>query len=299
MGAGYQGSLSGWRVWWIASRPKTLSAALTPVLVGSAIAWSEDGFRLPAAVASLLVGVLIQVGTNLYNDYADFQRGADTSDRLGPLRVTQAGLAAPERVRFVALLTFAMAGLAGLYLIGISGWPVAVIGLAAILAGLAYTGGPWPLAYSRFADLFVWVFFGFVAVCGTAYVQLFRVPFLAWTAGFALGGLIAALLAVNNIRDIVADRIAGRRTLPVVFGRKAGVAEYAFCLGAAYLVPLLNATVLRGPWLLLPMLSLWEALRLLRFIRREQGRDLNRALAGTARLVFWYGALMAAGIILT
>jgi 1,4-dihydroxy-2-naphthoate octaprenyltransferase len=288
------------QIWWMASRPKTLSAAIAPVLVGAAVAYQASGFRVLPALAALIVAMLIQIGTNLYNDYADFQRGADTSDRLGPVRVTQAGLLAPKVVRRGAVLTFAAAGMIGIYLIWVAGWPVAIIGLAAILAGLAYTAGPWPLAYNGLGDLFTWVFFGFVAVCGTTYVQLQRVPFLAWMGGLALGALITALLTVNNIRDIVSDRSAGRRTIPVIFGRQGGLVEYSFCLVVAYLVPLLLYFVTqRNLWHLLPLLTLPEAVSLLRFTAATQGRALNRALAGTARLVLWYGALMAIGMILS
>lgn len=290
-------SIPKWRIWWLASRPKTLSAAIAPVLVGSAVAYSESGFDFIAALAALLVGLLIQVGTNFYNDYADFTRGADTAERLGPMRVTQSGLLAPQTVRWAAILTFTMAGLIGVYLIWLAGWPVALIGLAAILAGLAYTAGPWPLAYNGLGDLFAWIFFGFVAVCGTAYVQLRQVPFLGWMGGLAIGAMITALLAVNNIRDIETDRSAGRRTIPVVFGRSGGMLEYGFCLFVAYLTPLyIFATFRQHLWHLLPILTLPEAIRLFRFIQVTEGRNLNKALAGTARLVLWYGVFMAVGI---
>jgi 1,4-dihydroxy-2-naphthoate octaprenyltransferase len=288
------------RIWLMASRPKTLSAAIAPVLVGAAVAYQAGGFRVLPALATLVVAMLIQIGTNLYNDYADFQRGADTSDRLGPIRVTQAGLLAPKTVRRGAILTFAAAGVIGIYLIWVAGWVVALIGLTAILAGLAYTAGPWPLAYNGLGDLFTWIFFGFVAVCGTTFVQLQRVPFPAWMGGLALGALITALLTVNNIRDIVSDRSAGRKTIPVIFGRQGGLVEYGFCLGVAYLVPpILYFVTTRNLWHLLPILTLPEAVRLFRFIAATQGRALNQALAGTARLVLWYGVLMAIGIILS
>jgi 1,4-dihydroxy-2-naphthoate octaprenyltransferase len=290
-------SMPKWRIWWLASRPKTLSAAIAPVLVGSAVAFSADGFIFVAAFAALLVGLLIQVGTNFYNDYADFARGADTAERLGPMRVTQSGLLAPQTVRQGAIFTFSMAGLIGAYLIWLAGWPVALIGLAAILAGLAYTAGPWPLAYNGFGDLFAWIFFGFVAVCGTAYVQLRQVPFMGWMGGLALGAMITALLAVNNIRDIGTDRSAGRRTIPVIFGRNGGLIEYGFCLITAYLTPMFVFITFRQVlWYLLPIVTLPEAIRLFRFIQVTEGRSLNKALAGTARLVLWYGVFMAVGI---
>jgi 1,4-dihydroxy-2-naphthoate octaprenyltransferase len=293
-------SMSKWRIWWLASRPKTLSAAIAPVLVGSAVAFSADGFVFAAAMAALLVGLLIQIGTNFYNDYADFARGADTAERLGPMRVTQSGLLAPQTVRRGAIIAFTMAGLIGAYLIWLAGWPVALIGLGAILAGLAYTAGPWPLAYNGFGDLFAWIFFGFVAVCGTTYVQLKQVPFMGWMGGLTLGAMITALLAVNNIRDIETDRSAGRRTIPVVFGRNGGLIEYGFCFLIAYLAPLfVFFTYRQSLWYLLPLLTLPEAIRLFRFIQVTEGRSLNKALAGTARLVLWYGVLLAVGISLT
>jgi 1,4-dihydroxy-2-naphthoate octaprenyltransferase len=283
-----------WKIWWLASRPKTLSAAIAPVLVGTAVALRQGGFQPFAAGAALLVGIFVQVGTNLYNDYADYQRGADTTERLGPLRVTQAGLAAPEAVRRAAILIFGLAGLIGLYLYLIAGWPVLVMGAAAILAGFAYTAGPWPLAYNGLGDVFAWIFFGFMAVCGTAYVQLKEVPFLAWMGGLTLGALITALLAVNNIRDIETDRVAGRRTLPVLLGRRGGLIEVGLCFVVAYLVPpLLLLFYDQSVWFLLPLLTLPSAIGLLRFIAANQGRALNQALAGAARLVLWYGLLLS------
>jgi 1,4-dihydroxy-2-naphthoate octaprenyltransferase len=288
-----------WRIWWLASRPKTLSAAVAPVLVGIAVAIAEDGFVLLPALAALLVGLFIQIGTNLYNDYADFQRGADTPDRLGPMRVTQAGLLAPEAVRRGAWLAFGLAGLVGSYLIWHAGWPVALLGGLAILAGLAYTAGPWPLAYNGLGDLFAWIFFGFAAVGGTAYVQVGQVSGLAWVGGLAIGGMITALLAVNNIRDIETDRVAGRKTIPVIFGRKGGLLEFIVCLLAAYLaVVLLSVNSRQGIWYLLPLLTAPEALRLFRYVRMNTGGELNQALGWTARLVLWFGVLMAIGIIL-
>jgi 1,4-dihydroxy-2-naphthoate octaprenyltransferase len=288
-----------WKIWWLASRPKSLSAAVAPVLVGTAVALREGGFQTFPALAALFVGVFVQIGTNLYNDYADYQRGADTTERLGPLRVTQAGLASPKTVRLAALAVFGLAGLVGIYLFLVAGWPVLVIGAAAILAGLAYTAGPWPLAYNGLGDLFAWIFFGFVAVCGTAYVQLNDVPFLAWMGGLTLGALITALLAVNNIRDIDTDRVAGRRTLPVLFGRRGGLIEVGFCFAVAYLIPLLLILFYdQSLWYLFPLLTLPLAIGLLRFISVTYGRALNHALAGTARLVLWYGLLLSLAYVL-
>ena len=292
-------SIFNWRIWWIAIRPKTLTAAIAPVMVGTAVAFAEGKFDFFPALAALMVGLLIQIATNLHNDYADFERGADTSDRLGPMRVTQAGWLTPKAVRQAALIAFGLAGLSGVYLIWHAGWEVALLGLAAILAGLAYTAGPWPLAYIGLGDLFAWIFFGFVAVIGTTYVQVGRVPALAWMGGLALGAMITALLAVNNLRDIETDRFAGRRTIPVVFGREMGYREYAFCLLTAYLTPVLVfAMNNQNPWYLLPILTAPFALRLVGIVRITEGQELNRALGGTARLIFWFGVLMAGGIAL-
>ncbi len=288
-----------WRIWWLASRPKTLTAAITPVFVGIAVALAEGVFTPLPAISALLVGLFIQIGTNLYNDYADYQRGADTPDRLGPLRVTQAGLLPASVVRRGAIVAFGLAGLAGIYLIWRAGWVVGVLGAAAILAGLAYTAGPWPLAYNGLGDLFAWIFFGFVAVCGTAYVQLGRVPDLAWIGGLALGGMITALLAVNNFRDIEADRAAGRKTIPVCFGRRGGLLEISLCMLIAFTTPVVMFTMNgKNPWYLLPLISAPEALRIIAYVSQNKGVALNRALAWTARLVFWFGGLMAIAILL-
>lgn len=289
--------MGAWRAWLLASRPRTLTAALAPVLVGSAAAYAAGGFRLDAALAALFTSLMIQVGTNLHNDVADFERGADAADRLGPLRVTQAGLLKPAQVRRGALVAFAAAGIAGLYLTWIAGWPVLIIGAASILAGLAYTAGPSPLAYNGLGDLFVMLFFGFVAVCGTAFVQAGYVPPAAWLAALAVGATITALLVVNNVRDIESDRRAGRRTLPVVLGRRAGEVEYGVLLALAYLAPvLLVGGRLSGAWALLPLLTLPLAWRLVGDLRRERGRALNAVLAGTSKLVLWHGLLLAAGL---
>jgi len=185
--------MTRWRIWLLASRPKTLTAALTTVLVGTAVAIGAGGFRWAPAITALMCALLIQVGTNIYNDVADYERGADSEQRLGPMRVTQAGLLPPEQVRRGAILAYIAAGVVGLYLAVDAGWPVVVIGLASILAGLVYTAGPSPLAYNGFGDLFVMVFFGFVAVCGTAFVQAGNIPIAAWPAGLAIGATITAI----------------------------------------------------------------------------------------------------------
>ncbi|UCF66293.1 MAG: 1,4-dihydroxy-2-naphthoate polyprenyltransferase, partial [Acidobacteriota bacterium] len=238
-GAAQPAALGRWKLWWLAARPKTLPAALAPVIVGSAAAAQASVWRWGPALAAALGAVMIQIGTNLANDVQDFERGADTGDRLGPLRVTQAGLMKPAEVRRGMVVAFGIAILAGLYLTAIAGWPVVAIGLISIASGLAYTGGPLPLGYHGLGDLFVFLFFGFVAVCGTAFVIAGFVPAVAWVASVPIGALATTILAVNNVRDHETDRRAGKRTLPVLLGRRSGVLEIALLLAAAYLTPLL------------------------------------------------------------
>ncbi len=290
--------ISRTRVWLLACRPKTLSAAIAPVLVGSALAHAAGSFRPAAALAALAGAVTLQIGSNLANDVFDFERGADGPDRLGPLRVTQAGLLTPRQMRRATALAFLAATACGAYLTAIAGWPVVVIGLASIAAALAYTAGPFPLAYIGLGDLFVMLFFGFVAVCGTVFVQARQIPPAAWPAAFAVGALGTAILVVNNVRDLESDRRAGRRTIPVRFGREAGVLEYAALLVIAYGTPVtMVAARLVSPWALLCELTLPMALAELTALAREtEGAPLNRTLAGTARVMVLHAGLLALGI---
>ncbi len=291
------GSPGAWRALIWASRPRTLPASTAPVLVGSAAAFAEGGFRPGPAVAALVGAVMLQVGANLTNDAVDFERGADTPARLGPLRVTLAGWLPARRVKLAAAAAFAAACLCGVYLAMVAGWPVLVLGLVSILAAVAYTGGPFPLAHNGLGDPFVMLFFGFVAVCGTAFVQLGRVPTLAWALSAPVGALITAILVVNNVRDRPTDAKAGRRTIPVVFGRRAGVAEYAALLAIAALAPIVLAIArAASPWVLLPLCVMpWGAF-LCRTLAITEGPPLNRTLARTALLALAYSALLALGI---
>lgn len=281
----------------LAARPRTLPAAVAPVLVGCAVAYAAGGLRPLPALAALLVALLIQVGTNYANDVLDFERGTDTAARVGPLRVTQAGLLSPRAVKLAAATAFGLAALAGIYLAAVAGWALLIVGAVSILAALAYTGGPSPLAYNGLADPFVMAFFGFVAVCGTVYVQLGRVPPLAFAAALPIGALATAILVVNNVRDVETDAAAGRRTLPVRFGRRFGVVEYAALLALAFAsLPAIVAAGLAGPWVLLPLVLVPLAFPLLRSVERERGPALNATLAGTGRLLLLFAALLAAGL---
>lgn len=289
----------GWRVWWTAARPRTLSISVTPVLLGTAIAWSEGApHAWLAALAALLCALLIQAGTNLHNDAADFERGNDTPERVGPLRVTAAGWAPAASVRHAAFAVFAAAFALGIYLVAVGGWPILVIGLASLAAGWAYSGGPRPISHTPFGELFVWIFFGVNAVAGSHWLQAGRVSAAALLGGAALGSLAAAVLMVNNYRDLAGDVKAGRRTLAAALGPARARRAYAAMMLAPFAVPLLFA--LQGhPGALLALGALPLCLGVVaRIARGETGAALNLLLAGTARAGFVFGMLLAAGVLL-
>jgi 1,4-dihydroxy-2-naphthoate octaprenyltransferase len=287
------------RAWVMATRPPTLLAAVVPVAVGTGVAIAEQAFEAGPALAALGGALLLQVGANFANDVFDFEKGADTSARLGPVRAVQAGLLSAVSVRRGMVLVFSLAILVGIYLTRVAGPSIVVIGIASIVCAIAYTGGPYPLGYHGLGELFVMIFFGFVAVAGTAFVQVGRVPDLAYFAAIPVGALASAILVVNNLRDIATDAPAGKRTLAVRFGERAAVAEYAFLVASAYLVPVaLFSGALSGPFVLLPLATLPLAVALVRAVARERGRALNPLLGRTARLLFLTGILLAVGIAL-
>lgn len=281
----------------LAARPQTLPAAVAPVVVGSAAAFAAGSFRWLPFLAALVGALLIQIGTNLANDYFDFRKGADTAERLGPVRVTQAGLLAPETVRNGMVVAFGAAALIGVYLIIVGGWPILVIGLLSIAAGVLYTGGPWPLGYNGLGDLFTFIFFGIVAVTATAYLHVGAVPPLAWAASIPVAMLVTAIIVVNNLRDIATDRAAGKRTLAVIIGARATRAEYVFFVIGAFLAPpIFWLGGLAGPWVMLAWLAAPLAITPLRTMLTGEGRALNPALKGTARLHLAFGLLLALGM---
>lgn len=288
------------QIWLLAARPKTLPAAAASSLVGSALAFAHGKFQLGPALACLLAAMLLQIGSNFANDVFDFQRGTDAHNRLGPLRVTQAGLLTPAQVYTGMLVVFGCAALLGVYLIWIGGWPILIIGLASILAAIAYTGGPLPFGYYGLGDLAVFAFFGLAAVCGTYYVQAGALHPAAWWAAVPMGLLITALLDVNNLRDIDSDRAAGKHTLAVRLGARGARLEYLLCLAGAYLTALLAVLLGQAPawvllsWLCLPLAGYW-----LRRVYRENGRPLNQALAGTAQLILVFALLYSLGLIVS
>ncbi|MFU8802445.1 MAG: 1,4-dihydroxy-2-naphthoate polyprenyltransferase [Bradymonadaceae bacterium] len=287
------------KAWILAARPKTLAAAAIPVLVGSAVAHSQAAFVLLPALAALVGAGLIQVGTNFANDYFDYQSGADNEDRLGPTRAVQAGLLSSAAVKAATAGTFLAAAFLGIYLVSIGGWPILAIGIASILSGLAYTGGPYPLGYHGLGDIFVFVFFGLVAVMGTHYVQALAWAPEALIAAIPIGLLSTAILVVNNYRDIDTDRQAGKNTLAVRLGPRATRWQYVLTIAAAFAVPLLQwVTGHANVTILLPLLSFPLALLLIREIWRRTGTQLNALLARTAGLLAIFGVLYSLGLIL-
>ncbi len=293
-------TLSRFQRWVLAARPKTLTAAVAPVLLGWSIAFTTGRFHPGAGLAALFISVCIQIGTNLVNDVVDFYKGADTVERAGPTRVTETGLLTPRQVWRGVVFTFGAAALVGLYLFWVAGWPVLVVGAASIFAGIAYTAGPFPLAYNGLGDLFVLLFFGYVAVGGTVFVTSGALPPLVWYGGTAAGALTVNILVVNNIRDIESDRKAGRKNLPVVFGRRAAVWQYAILLVTAYLVPPLTTLLqIASPWVLLSYLTIPQAVNLLQVLRSGQsGASLNPTLGHTAQLLLRYCFLFSLGLLL-
>jgi len=272
-------------------------ASLVPVLVGTALAATRQPIAWMPVAAALLAALLIQVCTNLSNDYFDFQKGADREDRVGPTRATQSGLIAPREVLRGAALAFFAAAVAGLYLTWVGGVTILVLGIASILSGLAYTAGPFPLGYHGLGDLFVFVFFGLAAVCGTYYLQTHEVSWLAMLVAVPVGCLATAILTVNNLRDVETDARAGKRTLAVRLGPRAARGEFLLMLGIAFATPVILLSTGRvGIWILLPLAALPLAVAPTRRVLGTAGAPLNQALAQTARLQLAFGLLLAAGL---
>ncbi|MBW7900829.1 MAG: 1,4-dihydroxy-2-naphthoate polyprenyltransferase [Rhodocyclaceae bacterium] len=289
------------QAWWFALRPKTLSVSVAPVLVGSALAWAESGAWLAwPAVLALLAAMLIQIGTNLHNDVADFERGADTPDRLGPPRATAMGWLPPAAVRRAAWAAFAAAFVLGVALVARGGWPIVVVGLCSLAAGWAYTGGPRPIAYTPFGELFVLAFFGLAAVGGSYYLQTLSLSPAAVVAALMLGAFAAAVISVNNTRDLATDARAGKRTLAVHLGRAGMDRVYRGELALPFLLlPLLAALAGGGAALALALLVAPGAWRLARrFAGESSGAGFNALLAATARLQAGFAALLSLALLL-
>jgi 1,4-dihydroxy-2-naphthoate polyprenyltransferase len=292
---------SGARIWLMAARVRTLPASVAPVLVGTALAGYLHVFHPLRFVAALVGAIFIQVGTNLSNDYSDARRGADSEDRLGPVRVTAGGLVPPRRVLVATYVSFGVAVLAGAYLVVVAGWQLLLVGAASILAGVLYTGGPRPYGYEGLGEVFVFLFFGIVAVAGSFFVQVKHLDWEAFALAVPVGLVAAAILVVNNIRDIDTDRRAGKRTLAVRLGRTQARSMYAAIVYLAYV--LTPVTWVFGPlraWVLLPWLTLPSASALVRTVRnRTDGTSLNRALARNGLLQLVFCVLLSAGLLLS
>jgi len=288
------------QTWLLAFRPKTLPAAIAPVIIGLSYAYHLGIFKPFITFCTLFASILIQIGTNLANDVYDFEKGTDTEERLGPKRVTQAGLLTPQQVKKAMIFTFLFALLIGCYLAWIGGWPIVIIGSFAILSGIAYTGGPFPLGYNGLGDFFVFIFFGIVAVPGTFYLQggeLF--DSFAIILGIVMGLMADCILIVNNIRDADNDIKTGKRTLAVIFGKKASKIQYSIFAIIPYLFPfwIFHHAFPKLAFFIV-LFSLPICLRNIFDIWKKSGASLNLVLANTARLQFVYTILLAIGFLI-
>jgi len=283
-----------WNAWMLAIRPRTLPAAAAGVVMGAALSWHDGYFRLDAVLVCLFTALLLQIGSNLANDVFDFERGTDTVERLGPTRVTQAGMLTPKQVKIGMAVVFALAGLSGLYLAWLGGWVIIILGIAAIISAIAYTGGPFPISYHGLGDIFVFIFFGLASVAGTYFIQAGSISPAVWWMTIPPGLIITAILVVNNLRDLENDRKAGKHTMAVRLGEKGTKIQYVVCMVIAYLIlfPVAYAGLI--PW---TTLSVWLSLPLpiqgTKVVLTQKGRPLNAALAKTGQtalvfsLLFW------------
>jgi len=283
--------------WWLAARPKTLAAGLVPVMVGTAVAHTHGGIHLGGAIGCAAGSVLIQVGTNLANDYFDHKKGADTEARLGPHRAVQQGWISPTAMATATAITLLGALVVGLYLITLGGLPIAGIGLASLVCAIAYTGGPYPLAYVGLGDVFVFLFFGLAAVVGTTWVQTLSAPPQAWISGTAMGLLATAILVVNNLRDRHTDAIAAKRTLAVRWGMAAARREHALLIGGAFGLIWVTGILGMSPlwWSVLIVVCVPFAAHEIKSIHQKDGADLNPHLGGAARLELLFGLALCVG----
>ncbi|MGA1790895.1 MAG: 1,4-dihydroxy-2-naphthoate polyprenyltransferase [bacterium] len=288
------------KIWVLASRPKTLWIAVSPVMIGTAMAYGDGKAHWLSAFLAALGAVLIQIGTNLSNDYFDYVHGVDKEERLGPMRVTQAGLVKPQVMKRAFIMVYALAALATLYLICRAGWPILVIGVLSIASGILYTAGPFPLGYHGLGDIFVLIFFGLAAVGGTYYVQALEINTPVLLAGLAPGLLSTAILSVNNLRDVYTDKEVGKKTLPVRFGETFGRMEYLFCIVIPCLIPIILVAITRGHhFCLASSLVFLLALPSIRIILHERpGSVYNQVLAKTGILLLTFSLLFSIGWIL-
>lgn len=292
-------SIGKFESWVLASRPKTLPAAVVPVVVGSSIAVFDNGFNPVAASIALFCSLLIQIGTNFVNDLYDYLAGSDKKDRIGPTRVLASGLISVTEMRIAIYSVFTLTFLLGLYLVYLGGWMILLIGMLSMLAGIAYTAGPYPLAYNGLGDIFVFIFFGFVGTTGTYYVQTHHVSALPFWASIPVGALITNILVVNNYRDRDEDMSNGKRTLAVKLGERFTRIQFLIFMIVSYAILLVvYFTYKRELIVFLPLLSLPLSVKLIKMIFTLRGKELNKTLELTAKLSAIYGALFAAGILI-
>ena len=283
--------------WLLASRPKTLPAAIAPVFVGTALAWDVGGFRWDPALICLLFALLIQIGTNFANDYFDFKKGADTQDRIGPTRAVAAGLVKPETMKRVTAITFLIAFCVGLGLIPYGGWWLLAVGVTSILCGYAYTAGPFPLAYVGLGDVFVMLFFGLVAVCCTFFVQTGYFSIESVLVATAIGALSTNLLVVNNLRDIDTDQLANKRTLAVRLGRAFSIWQYRLLWLWSQIAVIWLAFRMNDSWVQLPLITLPLGFLLwMGICRADSGPAFNQVLAKTALMLILYSVTLSIGL---
>ncbi len=288
---------NSYKNWLLACRPKTLPAAIAPVIIGTALAIGDGGFHLPSAILCFLGALVIQIGTNLANDYYDFKKGTDTHERVGPLRVTQAGLIAPEKVKLAFILCFSLAFAIAFQLSLRGGWPLLAIGIAAIISGILYTAGPRPLGYNGLGEIFAFIFFGPIAVGATYYIQTREINPAVILAGVAPGLLSAAILVVNNLRDIETDAKANKKTLAVRFGRAFTQNQYFILIASAALMPMLiYALIDERIQIFLSSSILFFAMPLIKTVfTKSDGPCLNRVLAKTGMLLLFYSLIFSFG----
>lgn len=292
-------TITKFNAWILASRPRTLPAAVVPVIVGSSIAIHDNKFHLTAAVTALLCSLLLQIGANLTNDLFDFLHGTDKKDRIGPQRAVASGLISVDEMKFGIAIVFGLSFLLGLYLIYIGGWFIFLIGILSIITALAYTAGPFPLAYNALGDIAVFLFFGFIGTTGTYYVQAHEISSLSFWSSIPVGALITNILVVNNYRDREEDKLNGKNTLAVLFGEKFTQLQYVFFMILSYSILFVVYFTFKKSFLtFLPMLSLPLSIKLIKMIFTLRGRELNKTLELTAKLSAIYGLLFAAGILL-
>lgn len=288
------------KLWIEASRPKTLAAAFVPVLVGTSLAWHDQQIIWLNSAIALICAFLIQIGTNFANDYFDFVKGSDTDERIGFRRATASGLIPPKQMLTATILTMGMAFVLGLYLVWVTSWIVLIIGILSLIFGILYTGGPYPLGYNGLGDLFVFIFFGQVAVMTTYYINTLEWSEASFWASLAVGALCVNILVINNLRDVEQDAKSGKKTLGVIFGEKVLKWEYMFMILLAYAIPLhFYFRLSYAIWIFLPLLALPWAISLIRKVFTETNKaNLNTTLERTAQFMALFGILFTIGIIL-